>query len=120
MGEILKACRTYLDWTGDREFIELHYDRIAAIANYLLKPEFLHEETGMLMASRDIWERNAAVGILPGFDVAHQTFGILGLRDAAYVAKAFSRLADAERWTAAGKKNAPKLSRTSHAFNDRT
>ncbi len=103
-GEILKACRTYLDWTGDREFIEEHYDRIAAIANYLLRPEFLHEETGMLMASRDIWERNAAVGILPGFDVAHQTFGILGLRDAAYIAKVFSREDDKERWNAAGKR----------------
>ena len=56
------------------------------------------------MASRDIWERNAEVGILPGFDVAHQTFGILGLRDVAYIAKAFSRMEDAERWTAAGKK----------------
>jgi GH15 family glucan-1,4-alpha-glucosidase len=103
-GEILKACRTYFDWTGDREFIESHYDRIAAIANYLLRPEFLHNGTGMLMASRDIWERNAAVGILPGFDVAHQTFGILGLRDASYIAKAFSKLEDVERWTVAGKK----------------
>ncbi len=103
-GEILKACRTYLDWTGDRDFIEVHYDRIAAIADYLLRPEFLHEETGMLIASRDIWERNAAVGILPGFDIAHQTFGILGLRDAAYIAKGFLRMEDAERWTAAAKK----------------
>ncbi len=103
-GEILKACRTYLDWTGDREFIEVHYDRIAAIADYLLRPEFLHEETGMLVASRDIWERNAEVGILLGFDIAHQTFGILGLRDAANIAKAFSRMDDVERWTTAGKK----------------
>ena len=103
-GEILKACRTYLDWAGDREFIEAHYDRIAAIANYLLRPEFLHDETGMLMASRDIWERNAAVGILPGFDIAHQTFGILGLRDASYIAKVFDRSDDKERWSAAAKK----------------
>lgn len=103
-GEILKACRTYLDWTGDRDFIEVYYERIAAIANYLLRAEFLHEETGMLMASRDIWERNAEVGILPGFDIAHQTFGILGLRDAAHIANLFSRFDDVERWTAAGKK----------------
>lgn len=103
-GEILKACRTYLDWTGDREFIGAHYDRIAAIANYLLRPEFLNEETGMLIAARDIWERNAAMGILPGYDVAHQTFGILGLRDASYLAKAFSRKDDQHRWSAAAKR----------------
>ncbi|HET6401721.1 MAG TPA: hypothetical protein VFH95_10015 [Candidatus Kapabacteria bacterium] len=103
-GEILKACRTYLDWTGDRELIGDHYDRIAAIANYLLRPEFLNEETGMLMAARDMWERNIAMGIFPGYDVAHQTFGILGLRDASYIAKAFSREDDQHRWTAAGKR----------------
>ena len=72
-----------------RNLSKLIIERIAGIANYLLRPEFLHEEIGMLMASRDIWERNAAVGILPGFDIAHQTFGILGLRDASYIAKVF-------------------------------
>jgi hypothetical protein len=103
-GEILKACRTYLDWTGDRDFIEMHYPRIKAIADYLLRPEYLNEETGLLMASRDIWERNEAMGILPGYDIAHQTFGILGLRDAAYIAKAFDREDDKVRWNTAGKR----------------
>ncbi|HEY3876688.1 MAG TPA: hypothetical protein VGM92_14520, partial [Candidatus Kapabacteria bacterium] len=103
-GEILKACRTYLEWTGDREFIGNHWERIRAIAEYLLRPEFLHGETGMLIAARDIWERNAAVGILPGFDVAHQTFGILGLRDAARIAKEFKFEDEANRWMAAAKK----------------
>ena len=103
-GEILKACRTYLDWTGDRNFIELHYPRIEALADYLLRPEFLNGETGLLMASRDIWERNAAMGILPGYDISHQTFGILGLRDAAYIAKSFDRAEDHLRWQAASKR----------------
>ena len=103
-GEILKACRTYLDWTGDGEFIGDHYERIAAIANYLLQPEYLSAETGMLMAARDIWERNTQMGILPGYDVAHQTFGILGLRDAAFIAKELSRDDDARAWTTAAKR----------------
>jgi hypothetical protein len=103
-GEILKACRTYLDWTGDREFIESYYTRIAAIANYLLRPEYLIEETGMLSASRDIWERNEAMGILPGYDVAHQTFGILGLRDASHIARLLDQDIDAEQWKAAYKR----------------
>ncbi len=103
-GEILKACRTYLDWTGDREFIADHYDRISALANYLLQPEFLNEETGMLMACRDIWERNAAMGILPGYDIAHQTFGILGLRDAAHIANLCSNENDRYRWAETAKR----------------
>ena len=99
-GEILKACRTYMDWTGDTEFIEEHYPRIKAIADYLLLPEYLNAETGLLMASRDIWERNEATGILPGYDIAHQTFGILGLRDASFIAAALGEDEDALRWTA--------------------
>jgi hypothetical protein len=103
-GEILKACRTYLDWTGDRDFIYAHYGRIQSVANYLLRPEFLNEETGMLMASRDIWERNEAMGILPGYDVSHQTFGILGLRDAAKIAKEFGHDDDMKLWQDAAKR----------------
>lgn len=103
-GEILKACRTYLDWTGDLVYIQNHYDRIKAIADYLLLPEFLNAETGMLMASRDIWERNEATGILPGYDVSHQTFGILGLRDAAFMATALGQEDDAQRWSDASKR----------------
>ncbi|HWF43344.1 MAG TPA: hypothetical protein VG537_01755 [Candidatus Kapabacteria bacterium] len=103
-GEILKACRTYLDWTGDSDFIEAYYPRIASIANYLLRPEYLNEETGMLCASRDIWERSEATGILPGYDVAHQTFGILGLRDASFIAHTFGQENDALRWTTIAKR----------------
>jgi GH15 family glucan-1,4-alpha-glucosidase len=103
-GEILKACRTYLDWTGDSDFIEAHYSRIASVANYLLRPEYLNDETGMLCASRDIWERSEATGILPGYDVAHQTFGILGLRDASFIAHAFGQNNDAAQWTTTAKR----------------
>ncbi|MDP4198913.1 MAG: hypothetical protein Q8922_10765 [Bacteroidota bacterium] len=103
-GEILKACRTYLEWTGDRELIEAFYPRIQAIADYLLRPEYLNEETGLLMASRDIWERGEAMGILPGYDVSHQTFGILGLRDASWIAKQLDREDDRSRWSATAKR----------------
>jgi hypothetical protein len=103
-GEILRACNTYLEWTGDGEFVEDHYPRIAAIANYLLRPEYLNAETGMLVAARDIWERSEAVGVLPGYDVAHQTYGILGLRDASRIAKALGKDDDQKRWSAASKR----------------
>ncbi len=97
-GEILKACRTYQQWSGDPFFIQDFYPRISAIANYLLRPEYLDGETGMLKACRDIWERNEATGILPGYDVSHQTFGILGLRAASKIANDIGAAEDARRW----------------------
>jgi hypothetical protein len=85
-GLVLRALHIYYEWTGDESFIKEHWQRISAIADYLLLPEFLDEETGMLKASRDTWERNTAMGIKFGFDIAHQTFGIIGLQAASSLA----------------------------------
>src|ERR1051325_7844896 len=52
----------------------------------------------MLKSSREISERNAAMGSKPGYDVAHQTFGILGLRAAAYLAEATGNNKSNTRW----------------------
>jgi hypothetical protein len=98
-GEILRACRVFYEWTNSNDF--RYYARIRAIADYLLRPEFLNAETGMLVAARDIWERSAQTGILPGYDVSHQTFAILGLRDAAWIADKLEQHDDAQRWRAA-------------------
>lgn len=86
-GLVLQALYTYWEWTGDDSLIKEHGERIAAIAGYLLRPEFLDKETGMLKASRDISERNEAMGMKPGYDVAHQAFGILGLQSASMLAE---------------------------------
>jgi GH15 family glucan-1,4-alpha-glucosidase len=95
-GEILHACRTFFEWTGSKDY--RFYPRIRAVAEYLLQPEFLSEETGMLVAARDIWERSAQTGVLPGYDISHQTFGIRGLRDAAWIAELLGEAEDAKRW----------------------
>jgi GH15 family glucan-1,4-alpha-glucosidase len=98
-GEILHACRTYYAWTGSNEY--RYYPRIRAVAERLLSPEFVNEDTGMLVAARDIWERSAKSGVLPGYDVSHQTFAAIGLRDAAWIAERLGESEDAERWRAA-------------------
>lgn len=98
-GEILHACRTYYEWTGSKDY--RYYPRIRAVADYLLRPEFLDPQTGMLIAQRDIWERSAATGILPGYDVSHQSFAIRGLRDAAWIAELFGETEDHARWQSA-------------------
>lgn len=98
-GEILHACRVYFAWTGSNDY--RNYPRIRAIADYLLSPDILNEETGMLVAARDIWERSSETGVLPGYDVSHQTFAMVGLRDAAWIAEQVGEHEDAARWRTA-------------------
>lgn len=97
-GEILKALLTYYEWTNDLTVIERHFDRIAAIAEYLLRSEFHYDEIPLLKATRDIWERMEAMGIRPGYDISHQTFAILGLEAASKLASLVNRTENAVRW----------------------
>jgi GH15 family glucan-1,4-alpha-glucosidase len=119
-GEILHACRTYYEWTGSKDY--RYYPRIRAVADYLLDPQFLDPETGMLIAARDIWERSAATGVQPGYDVSHQSFAIRGLRDAVWIAELFGEAEDKTRWMSAHDKlRASFLQHGTHSFieNDR-
>lgn len=97
-GEILKANHTYYCWTGDDSLIREHYQRLKAVAEYLLRPEYTDPKNHLLRASRDIWERMESMGILPGYDVSHQTFGILGLDAASRIAEIVGDDASATRW----------------------
>ena len=103
-GLVLRALETYCDWTGDDAFIKEHWKRIKSIADYLLRPEFLDEETGMLKASREIWERSEAMGIEPGYDIAHQTFGIVGLNAASSLAERLGYKEEILKWSRASEK----------------
>jgi hypothetical protein len=105
-GFVLSAIKLYVDWTGDDEFLGLHWNQIAAIAEYPLRPEFLDVETGMFKATREIWERNAAMGILEGYGVAHQTSLIKGLSDAAELAAHVNEKEQSSKWKAASDKAA--------------
>ncbi|MFI5264349.1 MAG: amylo-alpha-1,6-glucosidase, partial [Candidatus Kapaibacterium sp.] len=116
-GLVLRALHTYCEWAGDDSLIKEHWKRIEAIADYLLRPEFLDKETGMLKASRDISERNEAMGIKQGYDVAHQTFGIIGLEAASKLAKSAAKKEDRVRWlTASEKMKSSFLSHPSHSM----
>ncbi len=103
-GEILKANLTYYSWTGDDSLIKEHYERLKAIAEYLLRPEYTDSNNHLLRASRDIWERMESMGILPGYDVSHQTFGILGFEAASQIAEIAGDEASAIRWKEAGER----------------
>lgn len=103
-GLVLRVLQIYVDWTGDSEFLREHTVRITTIADYLLQPEFLDKETGMLVTARDIWERSEAMGIEKGYDVAHQTFAILGLEAASAISKYIGETEKNLTWKNAAKK----------------
>lgn len=98
-GEVLKALRTYVQWSGDLTIIEEYCDRIIQIGNFITRPEYLDAQTGLLRASRDIWERMEAMGIRPGYDMSHQTFGILGLQAGAEILRSIGEETIAEEWS---------------------
>ncbi len=100
-GVLLHVLGEYAAWTGDRALIADLWDRIVAIADYPLRPEFRHEPSGMLSGSREYWERHDAHGIEPGLEMVYQMFVALGLSGAARMARDLGRTSEATRWEAA-------------------
>jgi hypothetical protein len=102
-GALLYVIGQYAAWTGDVGLARDLWERIAAIAEYPLRPEFRHGPSGMLSGSREFWERHAAHGIEPGLEMAYQMFVSLGLASAAHLARQLGRQAEAERWDGAAR-----------------
>ena len=46
--KLLLALKTYTDWTGDETLLETHWEKIRALAEFPLRPEFRHEASGLL------------------------------------------------------------------------
>jgi hypothetical protein len=97
-GVLLHVLAEYVDWTADSRLAADLWDRIVAIAEYPLRPEFRHEPSGMLSGTREYWERHAAHGIEPGLEMAYQMFVSLGLASAARLARRLGHDREAGRW----------------------
>jgi hypothetical protein len=97
-GILLHVLAEYVSWTGDVGLARDLWDRVAAVAEYPLRPGFRHAASGMLSGSREYWERHAAHGIEPGLEMVHQMFVSLGLAGAARIARALERVSEAARW----------------------
>ena len=100
-GILLHVLYEHASWTGDASLVRELWDRIRAVAEYPLRPEFRHVPSGLLSGRREFWERHAAHGIEPGLELAHQMFVSLGLSGAARIAKVLGHAAEAARWTEA-------------------
>jgi hypothetical protein len=97
-GVLLYVLEQYVYWTGDRGLIEDHWDRVQALADYPLRGEFRHAESGMLSGSREYWERHAAHGIEPGVELVYQMFVSMGLSRAAALARMLGHADHERRW----------------------
>jgi hypothetical protein len=93
MGELLHLLRDYGDWTGDDSLVHRHRDLLLAMIERPLRPQF-RDATGMVHNRREFWERQFA----DGYELAYQTYLVLGLREAAELAPALGAEDRAPRW----------------------
>ncbi len=97
-GQLILAVKTYVDWTGDVQFVREHWKKITALAEFPLRPEFRHSESGLLRNCREYWERHAVFGIEDGMELCYQLFVSMGLSAAAHLARLIGEARQAEGW----------------------
>ncbi len=81
MGELLHVLKAYRDWTGDDSLVRQHRELLLALIQRPLHPRF-RDRTGMVHNRREFWERT----FTDAYELAYQTYLIVGLRDAADLA----------------------------------
>lgn len=97
-GVLLHAIWTYWMWTGDKQFIETHWEKIKLLAEFPLQDIFWDKETRMLKNCRELWERHHAFGVTKGYELAYQVFPVIGLEKAADMANEMNEEKLAIRW----------------------
>lgn len=97
-GQLLYALWMHWVWTGDQSIIKRYWPKIRAVANYVLKPEFLDPATGLVKNSREFWERDPAFGVKEGYEHTYQVWNIIGLQVAADFARQMKDKASAKKW----------------------
>ena len=93
MGELLHCLREYRDWSGDDSLVREHRERLLALIERPLQPRF-RDGTGMVHNRREFWERTFE----DAYELAYQTYVILGLREAIELAAPLGAEDRVERW----------------------
>jgi hypothetical protein len=91
-------------WTGNDAIITPYWPKIRAVANFVLRPEFLDAATGLVKNSREFWERDAGFGVKEGYEHTYQVWNIVGLELAADMAHHMKEPANAQKWMEASNK----------------
>ena len=100
-GLLLFALESYVNWTGDLDLVRDSWDRVAATADFPLRPAFRHGPSGLILNRREFWERHGAHGLQPGMELAHQLFVSMGLAAAGRLASRLGRSDRARAWSEA-------------------
>jgi hypothetical protein len=100
-GVLLFALASYVGWTGDRDILDKHWDRVERAAVFPLRRQFRHGPSGLLVNRREFWERHEAHGIRMGMELAHQLYVSMGLDAAARLAAYLGHRGKARAWSAA-------------------
>jgi hypothetical protein len=93
MGELLHLLRAYRDWTGDDSLVRRHRALLLTMIERPLLPQF-RDETGMVHNRREFWERT----FRDAYELAYQTYLVLGLREAAELAPSLGAEDRAASW----------------------
>ena len=101
-GELIYALWTHLVWTGNDAIVREYWPKLKAVAEYVLRPEFLDPAVGLVKNSREFWERDPMFGVKEGYENAYQSWNIIGLEAAADLALHMKDPVSAGRWKEAG------------------
>ncbi len=97
-GLLLCTLKDYVMWTGNVALVREHWSKIAAAAEFPLQKVFRHPQSGLLVNSREFWERHRAHGIQHGMELIYQCYVAHGLAAAAVLARLTGHEAEAVRW----------------------
>ncbi|MBI4428273.1 MAG: hypothetical protein HY562_04060 [Ignavibacteriales bacterium] len=100
-GALLFGLWSYWVWTGDDSLMKNYWRKIQKVANYVLQPVFRDPKIGLVKNSRELWERDPNFGVKEGYELAYQSFNIIGLHMASEMAVSQGDQASAQRWTSA-------------------
>lgn len=106
MGEFLHSLREYCDWTGDQSLVREHRDQLLKLIERPIAPRYL-DASGMVHDNQEFDEHTYD----DAYELAYQTYVILGLREASELAPLFGAEDRVARWrTIADRMEAAMLS----------
>jgi hypothetical protein len=92
-GELLLALRWYTEFAGDDSLAAAYRDKLIALVERPLKPK-LRDATGLVHNRREFWEQT----MNDAYELAYNTYVIVGLREAAALAPQLGAQDRKERW----------------------
>lgn len=101
-GLLLYTLQQYVLWTGDLELVRSNWARLAALAEFPLRPEFA-TPSGLLANRREYWERHRIHGIEKGSELLYQVYPAMGLAAAGELADRLGYKDQGGRWAAAAR-----------------